>query len=265
MNLKSLLLLPAAALLWAPKPAEAYVGFRIGVGIPLVYPWPGYYAGPVTYTQTVYAAPPQAVGEQISPAPGPGYVWIAAHWSNVAQRWVWVPGHWELPPSPSATWTGGHWVQGTGGWVWVDGAWTVGGTPAQPAGLPPVPVPPSTSPDAAPPAPPGGQPAPAGTMPPPPPPGAPAAVPQPSTPAPAVTDMAEGTVVIEPPPAPISEFVPVAPYPDYVWIGGYWGWHGGWYWTAGHYAPRPYHGALWVSGSWGRGPHGWAWHSGHWH
>jgi len=250
MNLKTLLLLPAALALGLPKPAEAYVGFRINVGVPLFYPW--YYAAPapVVYNQSVYAGPPRAVGEQISPAPGPGYVWIAAHWSNVAQRWVWVGGRWELPPSPSATWTGGHWVQGTGGWVWVDGAWTVGNSPVQPQAIPPVPVPPGTPADAAPAGPP---PAPA------------AGVPMPSSPPPAITDMADGTVVAAQPPAPISEFVPVAPYPDYVWIGGYWGWHGGWYWTAGHYAPRPFRGAAWVSGGWARGPRGWAWHGGRWH
>jgi hypothetical protein len=246
MNLKSLLLVPAALVLLAPRPAQAYVGFRVGVGVPLFFPWYGFYApAPVEYTRTVvYSAPPHAVGEQISPPPGPGFVWIAAHWSNIGQRWVWVGGRWEMPPSPSALWAPGHWVQGNAGWVWVDGAWTVGngGSSAQPPGPPPTP------PGAATPAPAAAEP-----------------VAQPSSPAPEVPAMAEGTVVADPPPAPISEFIPASPDPDFVWVGGYWGWSGGWYWTSGRYVRRPFHGAAWVAGGWALGPHGWGWHGGRWH
>jgi hypothetical protein len=76
--------------------------------------------------------------------------------------------------------------------------------------------------------------------------------------------MADGTVVSYEPPAPVAEVIPVAPYPDYVWIGGFWGWNGAWVWHGGYYAPRPYHGAVWVGGGWIRGGRGWAWHGGHW-
>ena len=242
MNTKSLLVLPALLALCAPK-ADAYVGFGLNLSLPLFYPI-GYYSSPA-YTRTVvYQGPSRVVGEQVTASPGPGDVWMAGHWSNVSQRWVWVAGHWEMPPSPSAVRTGGHWVQGNGGWVWVDGAWTVGNVVAQSQSAPPVP------PGAV--APGDGQPA------------APAAVPMPSTPAPASPVMEDGTVVSDAPPAPIVEDVPTAPYPDYVWIGGFWGWRGGWYWNAGHYAPRPYRGAAWVSGGWIRGGGGWAWRGGRW-
>jgi hypothetical protein len=76
--------------------------------------------------------------------------------------------------------------------------------------------------------------------------------------------MSDGTVVADEPPAPIAEYVPVAPYPDYIWIGGFWGWNGAWVWNGGHFAPRPFRGAAWVSGGWARGGRGWAWHGGHW-
>lgn len=242
MNIKSLLIVPAAVLsLGAPKAANAYVGLGLNLSIPLFYPAP-YYSTPVTYSRTVvYDAPARSVGEQVTTAPGPGYVWMAGHWSNVSQRWVWVAGHWELPPSPSATWTGGHWVQGNGGWVWVDGAWTVGNPATQPQSGPPVP-PGTQAPQVQP----------------------TAAVPAPSTPAPPSPDMADGIEVADQPPAPIVEYVPASPYPDYVWLGGYWGWRGGWYWNAGHYAPRPYHGAAWVSGGWAHVGARWAWHGGRW-
>jgi hypothetical protein len=75
---------------------------------------------------------------------------------------------------------------------------------------------------------------------------------------------ADGTVVTYDPPAPIVEYVPASPYPGFVWIDGFWGWNGGWYWTAGHYSRPPYRGAAWVAGAWVRGGRGWAWHGGRW-
>ena len=87
---------------------------------------------------------------------------------------------------------------------------------------------------------------------------------RPSSPAPPVQDIADGTVVPDEPPAPIVEYVPAAPYPDAVWVGGFWGWNGGWYWNAGRYVRAPYRGAVWVGGDWARGPRGWAWHGGRW-
>ena len=77
-------------------------------------------------------------------------------------------------------------------------------------------------------------------------------------------EMADGTVVYEDPPAPIVEYVPAAPYPDYVWVGGFWGWSGAWVWHAGHYGPRPFRGASWAAGGWVRASRGWAWHGGRW-
>jgi len=64
-------------------------------------------------------------------------------------------------------------------------------------------------------------------------------------------------VVAYAPPAPQVEVYGAAPYPGYVWIGGYWGWAGGRYvWTGGHWAAgRPgYHWA----------PHHWVAYRGGW-
>jgi hypothetical protein len=253
MKYKTLLLIPTALALGAT--ANAYVGFRLNfaVPLPLFYPAVGYYSAAPVYARTVgYDNGPASRPELVTPAPGPGYVWMAGHWNNVSNRWVWVSGHWEMPPSPSASWVAGHWAPGNSGWVWVEGAWTVGMTAAQ---LPPPPVAPGVPANSAPQAP--------AVESPPVPPTA-VAVPAPSTPAPDMSEMADGTLVNNDPPAPIVEYVPAAPYPDYVWLGGFWGWNGGWFWHAGHYVARPYRGAAWVSGGWVRGGHGWAWHGGRW-
>ena len=209
MNLKVFLLIPAAVALLAPSRANAYVGFRLNLAVPLYYPAYGYYYPSSGYTQTVaYQAPLRAEGEQVTVAPGPGYVWISGHWSNNAQRWVWIAGHWKLPPSPSAVWVAGHWAQSNGGWIWVNDTWTVGGVaagPSQPPSAPPAP--PTASADAA------VQPAAPAAQPPP-----PSVAPSPSTPPPPVTDMAEGTLVDQEPPAPRRRYVPACPCPDYVWV-----------------------------------------------
>jgi hypothetical protein len=220
-----------------PGTAKAHVGFGFNLSVPLYYPDPYYYP-PVGYARTVTYAPATTVeGEQVSPQPGPGYVWIAGHWNNVAQKWVWVSGHWEMPPSPSATWVAGHWVQGNAGWVWVDAAWMVGNSASQGPGAPPSPP---SAPAVAP------------------------AAPQAAPAAPTTFDVPEGTVVASEPPAPIVEVVPACPYPDYVWVGGYWGWRGGWYWVPGRYASPPRRGAAWISAGWFHGGRGWSFRSGRW-
>lgn len=68
-----------------------------------------------------------------------------------------------------------------------------------------------------------------------------------------------------PPPAARIEIRPVAPFPDAVWIDGYWDHrHGGWVWTDGYWERRPRPGAIWVPGHWHESPRGWRWTPGRW-
>jgi hypothetical protein len=58
------------------------------------------------------------------------------------------------------------------------------------------------------------------------------------------------------PPPPLEEAVPVAPAPDFVWIGGSWVWGGGrWDWERGRWSRPPHAGAHWV-------PHHYAYRNG---
>ncbi len=62
--------------------------------------------------------------------------------------------------------------------------------------------------------------------------------------------VASGEVVVNgAPPDPIVEVQPLAPDPTFVWIGGFWAWHGRWVWEAGHWGHPPHPGAVWY------GPH----------
>jgi hypothetical protein len=75
------------------------------------------------------------------------------------------------------------------------------------------------------------------------------------------------TYIDQPPPAPLVEVVPVAPGPDFVWIGGYWGWdngHHNYQWVRGHYDRPPAPGAAWVGPRYDRAPRGYHFSPGHW-
>lgn len=73
-----------------------------------------------------------------------------------------------------------------------------------------------------------------------------------------------GEVVGEAPPPPRVEIVGVAPYPGWLWIGGYWGWGGARYvWTPGRWeAPRP--GYRWQPHQWQPDGRGWRERPGRW-
>jgi WXXGXW repeat (2 copies) len=145
-----------------------------------------------------------------------------------------------MSPGPGFIWVRGHWSWHHEHWVWIDGHWD---RVAQPGA---VWVPGQwvargngwvwveghySSPL------------------PPPPPGA-------------VTEV----IASEEPPAPIVEAIPVAPGPDYFWIGGHWHWNGGWVWIGGHYDRHPHFhpGGYWEAGHWAHHGNGWVWHEGHW-
>jgi hypothetical protein len=67
-----------------------------------------------------------------------------------------------------------------------------------------------------------------------------------------------------PPPARV-EVRPAVPFPDAVWIGGYWEYrHRNWVWAPGHWGKRPRPGAVWLPGYWKQTPKGWKRTPGHW-
>ncbi|PWB41305.1 MAG: hypothetical protein C3F19_06610 [Rhodocyclales bacterium] len=84
----------------------------------------------------------------------------------------------------------------------------------------------------------------------------------------AVAPASNGYVYYEPvmvaPPPPRVEVITVAPYPGYVWIGGYWGWNGrAHHWVPGRWeAPRPGH--YWEPHRWEPQGKGWRERPGQW-
>ncbi|NOT29756.1 MAG: BcpO-related WXXGXW repeat protein [Planctomycetes bacterium] len=71
------------------------------------------------------AAPevPAALPEQRPSAPSSSHVWIAGQHSRRDSQWVWVGGHYALPPRKDVVWVPGHWVGHLHGYAWISGAW----------------------------------------------------------------------------------------------------------------------------------------------
>jgi hypothetical protein len=67
--------------------------------------------------------PPPVLVEEVVPAPGPEYVWVAGAWVWHRHHWEWVRGHWVLPPNRGAVWIEGRWDHRGGRVIWVDGFW----------------------------------------------------------------------------------------------------------------------------------------------
>ena len=69
-----------------------------------------------------------------------------------------------------------------------------------------------------------------------------------------------------PPPEALVEVRPAIPYPEAVWLGGYWGYHGNnWRWNNGYWDRRPHPRAAWEPGRWHHeGARGWGWRPGYW-
>jgi len=96
--------------------AGCYVGpGYVGFGVPVVA-----VGGPEV---VVPEAPPPALGEVVTVAPGPGFIWIGGFWDWGPSGWFWVHGHWGHRPFHGAVWAGPFWEHHEHGWVLRRGHW----------------------------------------------------------------------------------------------------------------------------------------------
>ena len=58
--------------------------------------------------------------------PSPKHVWIDEEWQAKGNQYVFVGGHWYVPPHPGYHWVFGHWKHHPNGWEWVSGYWQKG-------------------------------------------------------------------------------------------------------------------------------------------
>lgn len=125
MNFKllSVLALVGASAGTAFPSTHVSVGLRIGIPPPVI----------------VREAPPRRVSEAVVVSPGPGYIWVAGHYSWNAGQWLWVPGAWVSAPQPGAVWVEGRWDESTK--MWTEGHWEIAQTAAPSASVVVTPAP----------------------------------------------------------------------------------------------------------------------------
>lgn len=78
--------------------------------------------------ETVSSAPPPIpaapqVQEVVVTAPSPEAVWVPGYWSYRGRGYVWVAGHWEMPPPSHRNYVVGHWERRGHRTYWVESYW----------------------------------------------------------------------------------------------------------------------------------------------
>ena len=72
----------------------------------------------------VMQAPPAPQPPQAIPArPSAQHVWIDGYWTWQNNRYEWMAGHWEVPPSNSAKWEYPRYVSESGAYRFYEGRW----------------------------------------------------------------------------------------------------------------------------------------------
>ncbi len=71
----------------------------------------------------VMREPPPMRTEVIVDRPAPRYVWVSGFWAWRVREYVWMPGHWDVPPEHARRWTPGRWHHESRGWYWIEGHW----------------------------------------------------------------------------------------------------------------------------------------------
>lgn len=68
--------------------------------------------------------PPPPQVEVVTVQPSPVAIWIEGCWVyDAGYRYVWAPGHWEVPPPHCRRYERPHWAHRGGGYVYVRGYW----------------------------------------------------------------------------------------------------------------------------------------------
>jgi hypothetical protein len=71
----------------------------------------------------VTQAPPALVSEAVTAQPSSRHVWIPGYWTWRNERYEWMAGHWEVPPTSTSTWVAPTWQREGSGYRFYEGHW----------------------------------------------------------------------------------------------------------------------------------------------
>jgi hypothetical protein len=88
----------------------------VSVGVSLGGPGPAF---------VIREAPPPPRRERYSERdrPSPRHIWIAGYWRHDGRAYLWMPGHWDLPPRGYREWVEPRWENRGGAYVFIEGHW----------------------------------------------------------------------------------------------------------------------------------------------
>ena len=67
--------------------------------------------------------PPPPHADVVTPAPAAGAAWIPGYWDYNGYSYVWMAGHWEIPPAGSRSYVSAHWEYRPNGYAFVRPYW----------------------------------------------------------------------------------------------------------------------------------------------
>lgn len=74
-------------------------------------------------TYVVMQAPPAPQPEAVPPRPSSQDVWLAGYWTWRDNRYAWMAGHWERPPTNATRWVNPRWEPENGAYRFYEGYW----------------------------------------------------------------------------------------------------------------------------------------------
>ncbi|MES2692646.1 MAG: YXWGXW repeat-containing protein [Verrucomicrobiota bacterium] len=125
---------PRNNLVWVPARWEArggrYVlleGYWRDGGVIVTTPPPAppqqVVVAPPPQQQVIVMAPPPPRQEVVYARPSRNHVWVPGYWNWAGGRYVWMAGHYALPPRGHVHWDQPRWERRGGNYVFIEGRW----------------------------------------------------------------------------------------------------------------------------------------------
>jgi len=111
----------------APPPPTPVA--QVGVAQPQQQPTQVYVTGnnsaqPQNGVVVVTQAPPSLQQEVVLAQPSSSHKWIPGYWTWRNNRYEWMAGHWEVPPTSNSVWVAPRWEHRTdGSYQFYEGYW----------------------------------------------------------------------------------------------------------------------------------------------
>lgn len=113
--------LPETPVVTAPAPVPALA--PVAPPPPAQSPSQPVVVQPTPPPQVIVMAPPPPRREVVRVRPSSRHVWLPGYWAWRGNRYVWIAGHYALPPRGHRTWVEPRWERRGGVYIFIEGRW----------------------------------------------------------------------------------------------------------------------------------------------